>query len=487
MAAVTNPFTITYLGTALGGSSDYQLLGPYVLDKSFETMRVVFDVVVVGTSYADLQTKSDALETAMRARAAHDDTLLIDLDGSVWTYTNGTTVFNMRASCSKSGNPDTDKGYSRAYTISIEAELPADDSAGLRDLEVQVAFEASRQRTVTMRGTYTGLSAADAVAQYTSGFDTEADNFLDAVGASPVAWELVAEDYSYDRNKAADGITPFPHICNFTRQYVELLADQSQSLRDDPQIKDHRMVFTDLSQHPGDSQESKHRLRRVVGSFDCAVDIEQTTDLQSVYETKIKTHIKETFRSEFSPQVFAFEDVRLTYDETTKRLSVALQFLYQKSGGDKVVEVSQSVAFRESRTIDYTFTHDPSEFAAEADVGFAVAERIWNRTVIVLGDDSPKLRIAESPIAGDAGPFSDKIGGHIGPDAGRNRREVSRSGWNIVSSTSQATPRWIGDPDDEQIKVTVLTETVIERFNSRSGQTTSVTLQKRAATTPKKN
>ena len=55
--AVNNPFTIIYsdnlgspaTGETVGGTSDiYQLLGPYIFDQSFGSLRLVFDVVEWG-------------------------------------------------------------------------------------------------------------------------------------------------------------------------------------------------------------------------------------------------------------------------------------------------------------------------------------------------------------------------------------------------------------------------------------------------------
>jgi len=180
-----------------------------------------------------------------------------------------------------------------------------------------------------------------------------------------------------------------------------------------------------------------------------------TTDLQALFQNKIKDHILALFQTEFSPQVFAIEQHRLSYDETTKRVSVTLSFIYQKEGGEDVVEVAQSVAFREARTIDYTPIHDDNEFAAEADVGFATLERISSRTVIVLGEETPKRRLAVKPKEGPAGRL-DTV------EAGAG---VSQTGWNITQNTSQVTPSYIGDPDEDQIRVTTLTETVVERYH----------------------
>jgi hypothetical protein len=133
--AVNNTFTIVYAanvsspssGESVGGSSDtYQLHGPYIIDKSYDSFRLVFDVVVVGTSYDTdangVQQLSAALETAFRKR---DRNLKIDIDGTAWTYTNGTTFLNSQSTIAKSGDTESDRGFSRAYTIEIS--WPAED------------------------------------------------------------------------------------------------------------------------------------------------------------------------------------------------------------------------------------------------------------------------------------------------------------------------------------------------------------------------
>lgn len=448
-----NAFSITYGSRLVGGSSNsYLLHGPYVLDKSFSTLRVVFDVIVVAGSYSGLQSASDTLETDFSKR---DQSIVISLAGSTWTYTFGSSLLNSTASIQKSGNSDTDRGYSRGYTCVVEGELPAGDNDGLRDIEMNVDYESGRQRIVTMRGTYTPHGGSDAVAQYLSDFDNEATTLLDGVDNS-ATWELVDENYTQDRTK---------HLCNFVRQYVELLADQSQAGTDDSEIRDHRMHFSDISQHPGDSQESTYRLRRVTGSYECSIDIEETTDLYGVFEDKVKPHVTQLFQDNFVPSVFCVEDRRVSYDETAKRMSVSITFLYQPSAGGDVLEVSQSLTYREQRTIDYTPLHHQDEYAAEVNVGWSVRERVWVRTVMVIGDETPKRRIGEDPTAGPAGLFEQAIAGESDELDSGDRAEI-KDGWNIISSQSQVTDRWTGDPDeDQQIKVSVLTESVVERWN----------------------
>lgn len=453
--AITNPFSITYAGQQVGGSSStYLLHGPYVIDKSFATIRVVFDVIVTSAS---LQSASDTLEAAFSQR---DQSFSISLSGSTWTYTFGTDVLNSSASIAKSGDPETDRGNSRSYTCVIEAELPADDQDGLRSLEVNVDYEASRRKIISMGGSYSATSTPTlASVQYLADFDAEAATILAAVGLGGT-YELVDESYTHDRNN---------HVCNFSRQYAQLLFDQSQGQLDDPAIKDHEVTFTDVSQHPGDSKESIYRLRRVIASYTCTLDIEQATDLQSVYESSVKPILDATFQSNFSPTVFAVEENRVSYDETSKRLSATVQYIYQKSGGDDVVEVSQSVAFREARNIDYTPVHSQGEYSQYADVGWAVLERISTRTVVVLGDEEPKRRLGNPGKKKGKNPAGDFDTVNAGPN-------VQKAGWNIVQNTSQVSDQWIGDPDETQIKLAVLTETVVERWNELPKAVQSLTI-----------
>lgn len=475
--AIPNPISITYGSRSIGGTSgQYQIVGPYILDKNYDSIRVVVDVVVVAEDVATLQPLCDNLEVDFRKRLADGDTLVIDMDGTAWTYTVGQTMLRARASIAKSGNIDLDRGASRGYTVTIEGELPADDSvdAGLRDIEVLVDFEASRQKVVTMRGTYTATTAGDAKARYDADGDTRCNSYLSVID-SDASFELVDESFTLDRE---GGATPSPHVLNFTRQYLELLANQTQGALDDGQIRDHRITFTNINQYPGDSREDTQRLQRVVGSYDCAVDIEQTTNLASVYKNKVKQHVRQLFQTNFQPAVFGVEEERVSYDETAKRISVSLQFIFQPAGGESIVEVSQSVAFRETRSIDYTPTHSDDELAAFADVGFGVLERIWNRTAIAIGAEAPKLRIRERARPdGPIGRFNDNIRGQQGPD-NRNTSEIEQYGWNVVASTSQVTPRVLGDPNSEQfITVTVLTESVTERYNAKPGVRTFVPIQ----------
>lgn len=450
--ALFNPIAITYGEFTVGGlSSGYQLDGPYAIEKSFTSLQLVFQVLVVAAGSSTLQDASAELEDAFQKR---DQDLTISMGGSSWSYESGTDILNVTATAAKTGNRETDRGASRAYTVTVTGELPAGDRDGLRDIEVHVDYTPARQRIVTMRGTYTAFEGTKATAQYLAEFDAEAATLLTGVG-SWLTFEKVDENHTADRND---------HLCQFMRQYVQLVSPQSAMGLDDPAIIDHRVQFTDLSQHPGDGRQGVYRLRRVAASFECSVAVD-AGPIRTVYESKVKPFLLSQFSSVFSPVTFGLEDARVSADETARRLSVSMQFVYQKSGGDAVVEVTQSVGFREARTIDYTPIHGGDEFAAEADVGWAVRERVWTRTTYVIGAETPKRRLGERAQLGPAGEWG-TIAGEQGPD--QDDGTVKKEGWNIVANTSQVTPIWVGDPETgQQIAMTVLSENVVERWHKK--------------------
>jgi hypothetical protein len=222
------------------------------------------------------------------------------------------------------------------------------------------------------------------------------------------------------------------------------------------------MVFTEVASHPGDSKVT-YRLRRVMADYSCAIDIEQTTDLQSAYSGIVRDHIKELFDENFNPQVFAIEEERVGYDETSKRLNASLTIVYQSESGNPIVEITQSLTYRENRTIDYTPVHGGGELDMYADPGWATVQRVWDRTVIAIGDEKPAFRIAGSPSFLVAGDFGQAVVG--APDTLNTRSSVSGSGWNVISNESKVQDFYLGDPRDEQMKLFILTETVVEQYN----------------------
>lgn len=438
---VANPFKITYGTVSVGGdSATLQLLGPYTISLSHSQLRVAFDAIVVATDFDTLHSISTLVEEGFRKR---DVSLSIEIDGEEWDYTHGQNVLNVRASCAKSGNRETDRGYSRAYTVTIEGELPATDQDGLRDLEVMTSYTAARQKMVTMRGTYSALSGDLATATYLAEFTARADVILFGIDGA-ATWELVEESHGRDR---------LDHATAFSRQYVQILAEQSIGILNDPQIRDHRVAFSESLQHPGDSLEGIHRMRRVRASYDAAVVVTETQALDTVARDKVLPHLLALFSANFTPRVYGVEEQTITTDPTRNLVSIVAQFVYVTNEASNILEVEESIVYQEVRNIDYTPIHDGGETSAYADVGFMIRERTFSRTAMILADDTKDLDGSSSST------FAPRTASALGAAA------VS-TGWNKVRQNRRATTRWVGDPQHVQFRVAIVSDEVTSRYHS---------------------
>ena len=466
MPAATNPLTITWKGTSVGGdSSSYQLDGAHTLEKSYDRFLMVFDVVVVAEDYADLHAKSDALEQVFSTRLSGDESLVIDIDGTAWTYTSGQTIFDAVPTITKSGDPQLDYGLTRTYTIKIEGQLPDDSGGGLREFQVLVAYDNTRRRTVTMRGQYFASSEGDATSRYLSNFDAEASTYLTFVDSS-ATWELVDEGYTIDR-QPGDDLLPRPHRCDFSRQYLEIIDEQSSSQADDAAIVDHRVTFTDLSSWPATGNQDAQPLRQVFAQFDCGVDVTESLDLREQYEQKIRPLLRERFVAVYNPQAFAVEETRVSFDRTNNRIAASVIFTYQSNNATELVSVTESVTYEEQRNPEYTNVHNSDEVSAYCDVGTAIITRSWNRTAVAIGQQSPNWRISNPGGAqgGVVGDWTQATANIPGPD-NRNGTQVQESGWNVIYNNSTVSPEYVGDPNGEQrIEMSVLTEQIVERYH----------------------
>lgn len=464
--AITNPLSITYGDMTVGGDSQVFLIhNPYRLQRAYLALRLSFEVVVVATDREDFYTRCTEIEEAFSAR--YKD-LVITIDESSWTYEYGQQLMNTVSTVSKSGNPETDRGLSRMYTVEISGDLPGEsDGGGLLHFDINVAQGPTRQKVVTFSGIFMPTEGSTAKAQYLSYFDGEAATQLSAIDGN-ATWELVDENYTANR---------YQQTLQFVRQYVELLEDQSQSGRDDSEIRDHRITFTDVTSYPGDGKKDIRRMHRAVARYDCAIDVEETTSsVKSVFEDKVLPHIKELFRNNFEPNTFAIDEQDATYDDTARRLSATVNFLFQpRDGESEIVSVTQSLAIEEERQLQLTPVHEEDEFAAEVDPGWASRRRIWTRVVTVVGAEKPRRRIGETPQHGAAGPFMQAIEGDEATLDG-HRGSVRGDGWNILSNRSEVSDSFIGLPGrDDQIHLSTLTEVVVEVYNKKpSGSTNSI-------------
>ena len=92
------------------------------------------------------------------------------------------------------------------------------------------------------------------------------------------------------------------------------------------------------------------------------------------------------------------------------------------------------------------------------------------RTTVSLGSESASPRLSSPSSNGKIAGSSESDppgagGGNVDTLGGLNP-----SGWNTISSVTQTTPSWIGDPaSGAQIQIVTTTETVVDRYNVAPG------------------
>ena len=485
--AITSPLSITFRGLTVGGSTDFPISGPYMLERTYERFLCVFNIVVVADDYATLVSRSTTIEERFGSRLGYDagnNDLVIALDGNSFTYEHGKTIFNAESTVTKSGDPTIDGPLSRLYTVRIQGELPEASGGGLREFEVVVSQDETRCYLVTMRGTYFAKSdgTANGYSQYNSEFDGVATSYLNFVGDAE-DFELVSESFNIDRNRQTDsGSLPDPHKCNFERQYREVKHNQVQGTLNDNRIVNHRMSFSNQGNFRDNGRDDVQRLSRVTVTYDSALDATTNPDPKQIAEEVILPYMISEFQTLYSPNTFCVEQKTAAFDPAQFRLTVnvTIAFVPSGTGDDTILEAQESVQYRENRTIDYTYVHGGEELNAYAHAGFGVKERIWSRQITCVGEQSAVSRMFPNDGGGQPGaanvigPWTSEILGEAGLDSGEYKHDtVQEEGWNTVTSTSTVIPMFMGEIDGERIIKTTLVESAVQRFTKKPQTGTS--------------
>lgn len=501
MAAVASPFKFTYGSQAVGGDSGtFPLDGSHGFMVNHDELTFRFTVVVVATSYADLQNQS---ETLLAAFSKRDQTLKIDLDNiddaggsSEWEYTIGEEILNSQAEIEKTGE-ETDNGFSRSYDVRVTAGRASQDVVdsgahvnkytGLREISFDTTYEPSQRRRIMMQGTYTSTpaqtspsrSAQNATENYEdedTGADAEQTAYLSTLTGT---FEMVHETAQRDRNN---------HEVTFSRTFLEQLVDQTSGTRDAAHVRDHSFSFSEEIDQPGDATKGIYRLRKVHGRYECAVDVvaiaANSKTIYDVFETEIKPHIISLFQAEFTPAQFCVDGREVVYDRAQSRLHVSMGFLYKKAGGSQVVEVSTRVIDVTVETPTFTPVHENNRFAMERDVGFATRIKTTENVTTTIGEDPTSggnNRRGGSSSVGvgpGAGPRPKSKGGKGGggspKNKSRNRGGGTDSGggtWIEIEDYQETATEVVGDPDHSQLTLThTITRKVEQYYENPSGR-----------------
>jgi hypothetical protein len=343
------------------------------MDNSFETTVIEFDFITTATTDAAFSTECIACENAFR----------VPRQDFTWTQA-GSTLFSLKQSdntgldcnpsISKPGDP-ADTGRSIKYHVRLEFGRPADNTstAGRRFSTVTVSYSPSRQRTVTIDGMYTALSANGSYEQYLASIAAYATTALSTID-NTATWEKISEP-KVDFN-ISDKFT------NFTVIYKEILFNQGAGTLDVAELIDPTLIIdverfswdgsdpsgfstgdgssgagvSGISDYsgttsptvvsvpgsgPGTTTSTQEKPWIINLSYSVGVDKTITKDLVTEYKNVVRPLLIQAAKTEASGASLTLIEDKPEYDPYYNRISVSMQFIaYINNNIERHVTVS---------------------------------------------------------------------------------------------------------------------------------------------------
>jgi len=445
--ALTRELIVTYgtyiISTATGRCLD----GKVQVDRSWETGRVEFSFFI--ETCATAAAFATAVSTAETAFRKPYQTLTIAQSGSTLQSVSQANAIDPIPTITKREDVG-DTGLSRRYTVVIEFGLPATTGAethvGLRELSINVSYDEARIRTVTISGTVTANGGTGARDQY--------DNIIDAIETAAFAAgelnitaanrELVGEPtVNSDTNDK---------LCEFTREWVELIHSQAGSSNDDAGIVRQRYSVTRRREWPGDSPTVPERLATIDLSYEAWVDSEVSTNLKAKYES-IRTWLVTQMSTvaDNKPVHITSKVFRPYHDEN--------RFTVEMTG---VAEIGTGTMLEQRVTIDDDDLKGTEIVEAWSGSPFAAYDypgpRVYVRTVTQTFKF--KGHITEQEALGKAAIYVGKAKTRFPGGAGGGGK------WVIIRERPSATPITLGSKEDgsKELMFTEASVTVQMRY-----------------------
>lgn len=283
--SITRTLAITYGAVTIGSGGNYHL-GDIEIQKDRRSLTVDFTAIITEGSESALYTRISELEAEFRKR---DQDLVLDRGTTSETYSvSDNSGLNIEPGCKELDSEFV--GLSREFQCSVSLALPEDGNSvagelGLRNHSVSVTKQDTNRREIKIDGVYTALSGNGAKAQYDAQIETLSDTIKDSVDLN-AEWELIEDTTEKDREDK---------FCTFVRVFIENLAKQSVAQSDVPELKNVQLAASVLDNAPGDYDQTVAGTRplTVAVSYTASVDKEVTTDLKTLFVTKIQPRMIE--------------------------------------------------------------------------------------------------------------------------------------------------------------------------------------------------
>jgi len=331
--ALTREIIVTYGAYAISTATGRKLDGKVQSSRSHTTGTCEFSFYVFGATAVAFAAECVAAEAAFRIPHA---TFTVTQGGSTLIAAShaANTGFDADPEIVKADDVG-DSGRSRRYTVRLEYGLPANTGAeqqvGIREVAVDVSYEPTRRRIVTISGVVTAAGTNSAREQYEDIIDA-LETAIFAAGdldIASTARELVGEPTarSDTENK----------ICEFSRTWEELIFSQAGSSLNDSGIVQQRLSISRRKEAPGDTPTAQ-RLAIIDLSYEAWVDVDVTTDIRAKYTairgwliTQIDTTLEGTNfyleSEEFEPY---YDENRFTVNMTAKGQLAGTAILEQR-------------------------------------------------------------------------------------------------------------------------------------------------------------
>lgn len=268
---------------------DFQSVRRSVLEGfEFRFQILIYDAPTRG----DMASAANAIETAFEKPLGD---LVVNIASGADSGTtlalrsSDNTALNVSGQVEKVGQ-DGDSGRSRIYQVTISGELPYDQVTppdpgyeGLRAMEWQLEFNASRLGTLTITGEYTAQPGPPAVASKAQ-YDAQIGDLVTAViGFTGLTFfatndQPLREQTNTDRN---DSVTEFERV------YVEKAQTRSSSAI----VNELMTVERSEEEHATSPQAGVIRPEEITVTYEASIDKNTTTDLKGQWSGSIFNRI----------------------------------------------------------------------------------------------------------------------------------------------------------------------------------------------------
>lgn len=461
----TKEISVSYAGVTLGGSSgDYHIDGPYTFDESgVEGGKMVgrfsCEVVVVNSAQYTAATFAAACSALEVAFSKPRQDLTVSLGASTlvsWSH-GSNTGFCARPSIAKIGAPE-DTGRSRRYRVTVEVDLPADLTGqnGRRDSRVEITYDSSRIRTVTISGRYTALGSNSARAQYESASPAYFSSVISGLTGGGT-FEIIEEQVNNDdANKHAE----------FKVTYREIIYAQTSGATDSTTIVRHTVTFARVQPSVEAATKDVRALSTVIATYQAHVDKTVSTDLATIWSGTLRSYVMSQFDTIFNPSLKCVKSENVSIDKTNNTINCSLEFLAIIGSGGDMIDATFVEELQESPGFVFTGSYAGNPVGLHVDVAWHEIFKVTSARYVQRGEHSATDNPFLKPPSTVPGPIGN---------------------WYLVNATQSSRIFNLGIPGDPQMTFTEYNYRVTYRYAEKpkgAGAVTTPTTPTTGGTKP---